>query len=83
MNENEFSNVGLYKYGNVKRQRFPTVDEDTTCTLRVKYGEMSPKKCFVHRATRNPLRNCHVSHKSTRKASLLSQAQLKPEGLVY
>ena len=26
-NENEFSNVGLYEYGNVKRQHFPTIDE--------------------------------------------------------
>jgi len=51
VNENEFSNVGLYEYGNAKRQRFPSVDEDATCTFQVKYGEISPQKRFVRRAT--------------------------------
>jgi len=46
-----FFNVGLYEYGNVKRHHFPTVQEDATCTLQVKYGEMSPQKRFVCRAT--------------------------------
>ena len=51
MNGSEFSNVDLYEYGNVKRQRFPTVDEGATCALEIEFSEISPQKRFVHRAT--------------------------------
>ena len=51
MSGSEFSNVGLYMYGNVKRQCFPAVDESATCTFEIECGETSPHKRFVRRST--------------------------------
>jgi len=44
-------NVNLNGYGNGKRQRLSTVDEDATCVSRIKCGEMSHHKRFVRCAT--------------------------------
>ena len=51
MNGSRFLNVNLNDYGNGKRQRLSTVDEDATCASMIQYGEMSPQKRFVRRAT--------------------------------